>query len=174
METQNLEFKFNQKSTLIKVIEAKEEIAIFCKSHERRPSIHSKTKKERELAIKLRNYTSPNYLSFDPVFTEIMNNFPTTLQIKRLNKLNKYIKKLEDFIKKHKRKPSKFSSNSKELKLYQTLILLGQTRWLSNLKFMTREQKIKIVMIKSSPTYQQLKKYERESLKHETELCVIS
>jgi hypothetical protein len=217
METQNLEFKFNEKSTLTKVIQSKEEIATFCVKHGRRPSVHSKTKKERELAIKLTNYTSPNHLCFDSVFTELMNNFPTTLETKviqskeeiatfcvnngrrpsfhskikkerglaiklrnytspnypcfdsvftelmnifpttletkTLNKLDKRIKELEDFVEKHKRKPSKSSSNSKELRLYRSLNLLGNAKWLKKRsKFMTREQKIKIARIRSFPT----------------------
>jgi len=94
------------------------------------------------LAIKLRNYTSPNYPCFDSVFTELMNIFPTTLETKTLNKLDKRIKELEDFVEKHKRKPSKSSSNSKELRLYRSLNLLGNAKWLKKRsKFMTREQK---------------------------------
>ena len=150
METQNLEFtfKFNGKSTLTKVIQSKEEIATFCKNHGRRPSFQSKNKNERDLAIKLRNYTSPNYVSFDPVFVQLMNNFVTTRDVKSLNKLDKDIKELEIFVKKHKRKPD--LTLLKESKLYYKFNRILKKA--KNLKTVTMEQKNRIKRIKSFPT----------------------
>lgn len=154
METQNLEFtfKFNGKSTLTKVIQSKEEIATFCKNHGRRPSVQSKNRNERDLAIKLRNYTSPNYVSFDPVFVQLMNNFVKTRDVKLLNKLDKDIKELENFVKKHKRKPE--WTLSKESKLYHKFKRILKKA--KNLKTVTMEQKNRIKRIKSFPTLAKL------------------
>ena len=154
METQNLEFtfKFNGKSTLVKVIQSKKEIAAFCKKHGRRPSFQSKNRNERDLAIKLRNYTSPNYVSFDPVFVQLMNNFVKTRYVNSLDKLDKDIKELENFVKKHKRKPN--WSSSKESKLYRKFQRIVKKA--KNLKTVTMEQKNRIKRIKSFPTLAKL------------------
>ncbi len=162
METQNLEFtfKFNGKSTLTKVIQSKEEIATFCKNHGRRPSVQSKNRNERDLAIKLRNYTSPNYVSFDPVFVQLMNNFVKTRDVKLLNKLDKDIKELENFVKKHKRKPE--WTLSKESKLYHKFKRILKKA--KNLKTVTMEQKNRIKRIKSFPTLAKLNRSKKNRL----------
>lgn len=92
--------KFKRRNSSKKVLMMKKRIVRFMKNKKRQPSLHSASKNERLLAMKMRNYINPATYSFDKEFTKYVKSFDYYTKAKTERTVQYNLMRIEKFLNK--------------------------------------------------------------------------